>query len=235
MLIEATINHKGPYRLIFDLGAPVTLLGNRVAEASGVVQAGAPRSFLFSMRGEAEIDQLQVGNLTVRKLPAIVLDHPVLKALGNALGHPIDGIIGFTFFARYRTTIDYQASQMTLEPVDFPIRDLLHELPERLIGPKHVRQRILAPKGLWGLQLARSKSGSETPGVRISRVLPRSPADLAGLKTGDILTALGNRWVTSAADTYEAAQSIEPGKETRVTIVRDGKEQTLAICPVDGT
>ncbi len=49
----------------------------------------------------------------------IVLDHPILKALGDFLGRPLDGIIGYTFFARYRTTIDYQARQMTFEPVDF--------------------------------------------------------------------------------------------------------------------
>ena len=39
MLVEARINGKGPYHLIFDLGAPVTLLSNRVSEATGVVKA----------------------------------------------------------------------------------------------------------------------------------------------------------------------------------------------------
>ena len=88
------------------------------------------------MRGEAEVAKLQVGDLTATKLPVIVFDHPALKILGEAFGHPVDGIIGFTFFARYRTTIDYQANQMTFEPIDFAIRDLLRELPDRLAGPK---------------------------------------------------------------------------------------------------
>ena len=35
MLVEAKINGKGPYRLIFDLGAPITLLSNRASEAVG--------------------------------------------------------------------------------------------------------------------------------------------------------------------------------------------------------
>src|SRR5689334_14812960 len=34
MLVEAKINGKGPYRLIFDLGAPITLLSNRASEAT---------------------------------------------------------------------------------------------------------------------------------------------------------------------------------------------------------
>ena len=56
MVVRAKINGKGPYRLIFDLGAPITLLSNRAGETSGVIEAERPKSFLFSMRGEAEVD-----------------------------------------------------------------------------------------------------------------------------------------------------------------------------------
>ena len=156
MLVEARINDKGPYHLIFDLGAPVTLLSNRVSEVTGVVKASAPRSFLFGMRGEAEVDKLQVGDLTAAKLPVIVLDHPVLKALEDMTGRHLDGLMGFTFFARYKTTIDYHAHQMTFEPIEYQVRDLLKELPDRLMGPKVTRQRVLAPWAFgvcgWGNQ-----------------------------------------------------------------------------------
>src|SRR4051794_34506103 len=153
MVVRARINGKGPYRLVFDLGAPITLLSNRASEASGVVKAEAPRSFLFSMRGEAEVKTLEVGDLTARDVPVIVFDHPLLKALGGIFRGRLDGIIGFTFFARYRTTIDYQARTMTFEPVDFEVRDLLKDLPERMAGPKVARRRVLAPAGLWGLSV----------------------------------------------------------------------------------
>src|SRR5271157_294347 len=235
MVVQATINGKGPYRLIFDLGAPITLLSNQVSEASGVVKADAPRSFLFSMRGEAEVAKLQVGDLTTTKLPVSVLDHPAFKILGEALGRPVDGIIGFTFFARYRTTIDYQANQMTFEPIDFPIRDLLRELPGRLAGPKTIRRRVLAPRGFWGLRLARWSAGNiNSAGVPIVAVLPGSPAALAGLQPGDVLTTLNNRWTTSVADVYAAVADVQPGRDVSVVILRDGKEQTLTVKPVDG-
>ena len=234
MVVQATINGKGPYRLIFDLGAPITLLSNQVSEASGVVKADAPRSFLFSMRGEAEVAKLQVGDLTTTKLPVIVLDHPALKILGEALGRPVDGIIGFTFFARYRTTIDYQANQMTFEPIDFPIRDLLRELPDRLAGPKTIRRRVLAPGGFWGLRLAKTTGNINAAGVPIVAVLPGSPAALAGLQPGDVLTTLDNRWTTSVADVYAAVADVQPGRDVSVVIVREGKEQTLTVKPVEG-
>ena len=234
MVVQATINGKGPYQLIFDLGAPITLLGNEVSEATGVVKADAPRSFLFSMRGEAEVAKLQVGSLTATKLPVIVFDHPALKVLSEVLGHPIHGIIGFTFFARYRTTIDYQANQMTFEPVDFAIRDLLRELPDRLAGPKRARRRVLAPGAFWGLHLGRPDGDINVPGVPITAVLPGSPAAIAGLKSGDVLTTLNHRWTTSVADAYAATVAIEPGTEVPVIILRDGKEQTLLVRPVSG-
>lgn len=234
MLVRAMINGKGPYRLIFDLGAPITLLSNRASETSGVVKDDAPRSFLFSMRGEAEVAKLQVGDLTATKLPVIVFDHPALKVLGDVLGQPIDGIIGFTFFARYKTTIDYQVSTMSLEPVDFQIRDLLKELPERLAGPKMARRRVLAPGGLWGLRLGRPIGGIESPGVPVAEIYAGSPAAAAGLKPGDVLTSIDNRWTVSAADAYAAAESAQPGRDIRVIILREGKEQSLTVQPADG-
>ena len=139
MVVEAKINGKGPFRLIFDSGAPVSLLANKAAEESGAVAKDAPKSFLMGLRGEGSIKSLEVGDLKAKDVPVVVLDHPTLKAIGGFLRKPIDGIIGFTFFARYRTTIDYQARVMTLEPVDFAVRDLLKELPDRLAGPKVAR------------------------------------------------------------------------------------------------
>src|SRR5205085_451388 len=195
MVVQAMINEKGPFRLIFDSGAPVSLLGNKAAEESGTIAKDAPKSVIMSMRGEGTIKALEVGDLKAKDIPVIVLDHPTLKALGGFLGKPLDGIIGFTFFARYRTTIDYQAKLMTLEPVDFAVRNLIEELPGRLTGPKVARKRVLAPGGLLGLTLGEpTEAGS---GVAIKSVRAGSPAEAAGLKAGDVLTALDGRWTAS--------------------------------------
>jgi hypothetical protein len=234
MLVEARINDKGPFRLIFDLGAPITLLSNRASEASGVVKANAPRSFLFGMRGEAEVDKLQVGDLTTAKLPVIVFDHPLLNLLGEATNRRIDGLMGFTFFARYRTTIDYHAHQMTFEPIDYQVRDLLKELPDRLLGPKVARRRILAPSGIYGLRTGEPTGGLESPGVPIAEVLSGSPAERAGLKAGDVLITFDGRWTTSIADVFHAAADVEPGREITIVIRRGGKEQTISLRPADG-
>jgi hypothetical protein len=234
MLVQAQINGKGPYHLIFDLGAPITLLSNRASEATGVVKEDAPRAFLFAMRGEAEIGKLQVGELTVAKLPVIVFDHPILTALGDMLGRRVDGIMGFTLFARYKTTIDYQAHRMSFEPVDYQIRDLIKELPDRMLGPKVAQHRVLAPLGLWGMRLGKPTGGLESPGVPIAAVDDGSPAASGGLKPGDVITTLDGRWTASILDVFAAAADAEPGQAADVVILRDGKEMTLTVTPADG-
>jgi hypothetical protein len=234
MLVKAHINGKGPYNLIFDLGAPVTLLTNRVSEAAGIVKPNAPRSFMFGMRGEAEILKLQIGDLTATKLPVLVLDHPVVNALEGVTGRQIDGLVGFTFFAHYRTTIDYRANQMTFQSTDYEVRDLLKELPNRLMGPKTMRQRVIAPASLWGMQLTAATGSLTSMGVPIAVVYSNSPASHAGLKPGDLLTAIDGRWTTSIADVFAAAAKAEPGRATSVVIQRDGKEQTVTVQPADG-
>ncbi len=234
MLVRARINDKGPYQLVFDLGAPVTLLSNRASVAAGVVKADAPRSFLMGMRGAAEIASLKVGKLTASKVPVLVLDHPVLGALEEITGRRIDGIMGFTFFARYKTTIDYKARKMTFEPVDYQVRDLFKDLPDRLLGARQARRRVVAPVGLWGLELGKASRDLSTPGVIVAKVFAGSAAERAGLRTGDLLTLIDGRWTTSAIDVFEAAQGVKLGKTAEVMVIRDAAEIRLTIRPDPG-
>jgi len=234
ILVKATINGQGPFRLIFDVGSPVTLLTGAAAEESKVIKGDAPRAFLFGARGEAEVDSLKVGDLEAKDLPVLVMDHPLLGALGKALGRRIDGLIGYTFFARYRTSIDYQAREMTFEPVPFKVRNLMQDLPERLAGPRVARERVLAPGGLWGLAVGRPAGGVAAAGVPVLSVLPGSPAEAAGLKPGDLLTTLDGRWTASVADAYAAAAGVPPDRPAPVVVLRDGQELTLTVTPRDG-
>ncbi len=236
ILVKATINGRGPFRLIFDVGSPVTLLSGTAAEESKVIKGDAPRAFLFGARGEAGVDSLKVGDLEAKDVPVLVMDHPLLGALGKALGRRIDGLIGYTFFARFRTSIDYQAREMTFEPVPFKVRNLMQDLPDRLAGPRVARRRILAPGGLWGLAVGRPAEGRgvDAAGVPVLAVLPGSPAEAAGLKPGDILTTLDGRWTATVADAYAAAAGVPPDRPAPVVILRDGQELTLTVTPRDG-
>jgi S1-C subfamily serine protease len=123
---------------------------------------------------------------------------------------------------------------MAFEPIDYQIRDLLKELPERLMGPKVARHRVLAPASLWGLRLGDPTGGLDSRGVPIVQVHDGSPAALAGFKSGDVLITVDGRWAASIADVYRAAADVEPGRKVDVVIHRDGKETILAVVLADG-
>jgi membrane-associated protease RseP (regulator of RpoE activity) len=234
MVVQAKLNGKGPYRLIFDLGSPVTLLGGKAAVESGAIPKDAPRSFLFGVRGEGKLDTIEAGELTAKDIPVVVMDHPALKALGGILGKPLDGILGYTFFARYRTTLDYKAKEMTFEPVEFEVKDLIKDLQGRMLGPKVARSRVLSGRSLWGLDVGEPTGGVASPGVPVTAVHDGSPAAEAGLKPGDVLASIDGRWTASVADAYAAAALVPPGQTVPVVVVRDGTETTLKVTPREG-
>lgn len=231
MVVQTKVNGKGPYRLVFDLGAPITLLGNKTAVDSGAVPKDAPKSLLFAMRGEGKAETIEAGELTAKDLPVVVMDHPLLKALGDLHRKPLHGILGYTFFARYRTSIDYQKKEMTFTPVEFEVRDLMKDLPDRMMGRKVARTTVLAPRGLWGLKLDEPSDGR---GVRIESVGEGSPAEAAGLKSGDVVTSIDGRWTVSVPDVYAAAATVEPGRSVSVVVERDGEERTVTVTPREG-
>lgn len=239
MLIKASVNDKEPGRFIFDLGAPVTLLGSKAAETAGIVDDDAPRLPIFGARGDSKIKSFRVGDAEVKDMPVMVMDHPAVAALADQIDQPIDGLIGYTFFARFRTTIDYQKKEMTLEPVDFEVKDLAQslvgQLQAQLGGARPTApKRFLAPVGYWGLVLEPTEG--DDPGVQIAEVRDGSPAHEAGLKPGDRLTTIDGRWTTSVADAYDAAARVDLGKssEVDITIQRNGQERSLKVKPRAG-
>src|SRR5262245_39164890 len=60
--VPVKINDAGPYRLIFDLGAPMNLVSGRFAAEAGLIsKESAERPAFFGMRGEKVAKKLQVG------------------------------------------------------------------------------------------------------------------------------------------------------------------------------
>jgi serine protease Do len=64
-------------------------------------------------------------------------------------------------------------------------------------------------------------------GVLVTTVRENSNASKAGVKAGDVITALNGGTVTSAADLRRRAQRLEGGDEFTLAIVRDKKPMTV--------
>lgn len=234
MAVSVKINGKGPYRLIFDTGAPITLLSNKVAKEAGVLPKDArpPLFAVFGAMGQFPIQTLEVEGLKAEKVNAIVMDHPAVIALARALG-PVEGIVGFPFFARYTMTIDYQAKELTLAPNGYQPADILESLTASLMTRQRPTPIVLTSAGLWGVVVNKEEKDEEA-GVRVEEVRPGSPAAVAGLKKGDRLLTIDGRWTDTVADCYQAAGLITPGTVVPVAIRREGKEMRLSLTPRQG-
>jgi aminopeptidase N len=64
-------------------------------------------------------------------------------------------------------------------------------------------------------------------GLRISGVVPGSPAEAAGMKEGDIIVRVNSTPVAGLKDFSDVLKSLNPGDKVSVTFVRDGKESAI--------
>ena len=62
--------------------------------------------------------------LKAKNVSTMVLDHPTVQAIAAFVG-PIEGILGFTFYARYKTSIDYEKKLITFEPSTYEPGDVM--------------------------------------------------------------------------------------------------------------
>lgn len=236
--VPITINGKGPFRVIFDTGAPVTLLNTRVAFESGLIAKQPKAQGLLGMLAGGQpktIKSLEVGGLKAADVPCIVMDHPTVELISEALGR-IDGLVGYPFFARYKMTLDYQTQEMTFEPNGHKPGDVMQDMQAMMMAmltKEKPSVRVLAPAALWGLVVTKEPSDEEA-GVVVKAVLPDGPAAKAGMKAGDRLLTLDGRWTDTVADCYSAAALAKPGTEVGVVVRRDGKEKKLRVTPAAG-
>jgi hypothetical protein len=228
MTVQVKVNGQGPYRLIFDTGAPYTLFSRQMAIDTEVVPKGQkPALPLFPGQGQYKVKSFEIGNLKDEKMTAAVMDHPLIKEISKVLG-PVDGIVGLSFFARYNLTIDYQKKEMTFTPNGFEPTDVISNMMKALGGDKKAPPPVLAPAGQWGFRVARGDKDEEA-GVDVKEVLAGSAAAAAGLRAGDRLLTLDGRWTDSVADCYFAASHVRPGSRAVLVVRRGGKEVELTV------
>jgi hypothetical protein len=236
MVVNVKVNGKGPYRLVFDTGAPDNLISNKVAKEADVFPKNfrKPLFALFGSMGQMKINQIEIGDLKAENVSTMVIDHPTVQAIASYAG-PLEGIIGFTFYARYKMSIDYEKKLMTFEPGEYqPPPDVMKvlqaKLEQRLRAPKSGKEvgPVLAPAGLLGIRVTKEATDQE-PGVVVKDVMPDTPAAAAGFKAGDRLLTLDGRWTDSVADCYFASGQLRIGTPTTAEVYREGKKLQLKV------
>src|SRR4051794_38173305 len=121
--VDVKVNGKGPYKLIFDTGAPISLVNNKLAKEAGLIEGNEKKSMfdLFGAAGEKKVKSMELGGAKASDVTVMVMDHPTVKALSDALKTPIYGLVGFPFFAQFKMTIDYQKKTLSLTPNGYKV------------------------------------------------------------------------------------------------------------------
>jgi hypothetical protein len=73
--------------------------------------------------------------------------------------------------------------------------------------------------------------GFAGPGLRIAGVRPGSPADRAGLRTGDVMRSLDGREIADVYGYTAILSGLEAGREVELVYEREGERRTVAVTP----
>lgn len=238
-VVQVMLDGKGPYRFILDTGAPLTIVNQKTAKEAGLTKkaGGGGLMAMLGTMNQVLVPTMEIGSVKADKTTAVVMDHPTVQAISDAFkkdSGPIEGLIGFPFFARYSMTVDYQKKELTFTPNGFKPGDYLNDMMNSLSDvDKLNKPRVVKPAGVWGLEVVKEKD-DEKDGVTVKAVFADGPAAKAGVKAGDRLLTVDGRWTDTVGDAAVATSLVKAGKGVPVVVLRDGKEKTLTVTPAVG-
>jgi predicted aspartyl protease len=115
ILLETTVNGKGPYRFVLDTGASLTMISTELAkkievhrdESQKAVGAGGSIEVHFGT-----VKALAIGETRIESLKVGIMD---LSGISKAIDTDIDGIVGYNFLSRFRVAIDYPKQAVSFD------------------------------------------------------------------------------------------------------------------------
>jgi S1-C subfamily serine protease len=78
-------------------------------------------------------------------------------------------------------------------------------------------------------ETARRFGSSVNTGALVEKVESGGPADQAGLRRGDVVTAAGQDQIQSSGDLISALRNYQPGDTLQLSVMRDGQKETLQV------
>lgn len=198
----------------------------------------------------ANSDQLKVGDFVVAVGNPFGLGQTVTSGIVSALGRSGLRGLGFQNFIQTDASINPGNSGGAL----VNLRGELIGINTAIFSPsggnvgigfaipanlaRNIMEQLLAygevQRGSLGVQaqdlseqLAQALDLGAQRGAVVAQILPDSPADRAGVKIGDVVTAIDGRPVNSATDLANAEGLLPIGRPLVLDVLRDGRPQRL--------
>ncbi len=218
-----------------------TVVGTDPSTDLAVVKVDAPSSILHPLSLGSSAD-LEVGQTVVAIGSPFGLEETVTAGIVSALHREMTAPNNFTIADSIQTdaAINHGNSGGPLldlggnvigvnaqiksdsggnDGVGFAIpSDTVRSIVTQLISNGSVQHAYL------GVGIANASKG-----VELTQVRSGTPADRAGLQTGDVVTRIDGKQVTTAADLGQAIDSHKPGDKVTLTYLRNGSSKTVTV------
>ncbi|WP_127475394.1 DegQ family serine endoprotease [Sulfurivermis fontis] len=198
----------------------------------------------------ADSDQLRVGDFVVAIGNPFGLGQTVTSGIVSAVGRSGLGIEGYEDFIQTDASINPGNSGGALVNlrgelvgintailsqsggnvgIGFAIPiNMAKEIMAQLIEHGEVRRGVLGAQAQdLTPELAQAFGLAAQRGAVVTQVTPGSPADKAGLKSGDIITQLNGRAVRDAADVRNVIGLLRVGQKVEMKVMRNGKAHNI--------
>lgn len=204
-------------------------------------------------------EELEVGDLVLAIGNPFGVGQTVTSGIVSALARSSLGINDYNFFIQTDAAINPGNSGGPLVAMDGNVVGINTAIYSRNGGnigigfaiPSETVQSVIRAKkagnindsgivrswlGITGQKpdsdLAKSLELDSPHGVLITSVHSASPLKIAGIKTGDVITAVNGKQVRDPAEMNFRWSQTEPGEQTDITFYRKGKNHTVTITAI---
>jgi serine protease Do len=197
-------------------------------------------------------DQLEVGDIVLAIGNPFGVGQTVTSGIVSALARTAEGVSDYSFFIQTDAAINPGNSGGALIGMDGRLVGINTAIYSRTGGsvgigfaiPANMVATVIASEGHGGrvvrawlgasgetvtAEIAKAMKLKRPIGVIINQIYAGGPADQAGLKVGDVLTAIDGKEVDDIQGVRFRIATLGVGEEATLTVLRDSKEETLTL------
>jgi putative serine protease PepD len=222
---------------------PATVLGTDPSTDVAVIHVNVPASELHPIPF-ANSSNAQVGDPVVAIGSPFSLPETTTAGIVSAVGRSIQAPNGYTITGAIQTDaainpgnsggplLDANAQVLGLNDqiqtnsgssagVGFAVpSNTAARIANDIIGGKSVKHAFV------GVDL---NANATAGGAQISSVQPGSPADTAGLQSGDVVTAINGKSIASTEQFIETVDTFAPGQTIKLTVNQGGQTKSVQL------